>query len=147
MTQRPSQPQSNPIQAKDSAINTHQKQDFFTRFSTQTARISGQSITFCAAMGVILIWAISGPFFKFSDTWQLVINTGTTIITFLMVFLIQNTQNRDSGALHLKLDELIRASEGAHNEIIEMEDKTQAELDARKAKFEELAERDLEDAI
>lgn len=146
MTQRPKQPQSNPIQTRHPAPKPHQKQDFFTRFSTQTARISGQSITFCAAMGVILLWAVTGPLFHFSDTWQLVINTGTTIITFLMVFLIQNTQNRDSEALHLKLDELIRATKGAHNEIIEMEDKTQSELDARKAQFGQLAERDSEDA-
>lgn len=114
--------------------------NFFCTFATQTARWSGSSITFCMAVGVILVWAVTGPLFKFSDTWQLVINTGTTIVTFLMVFLIQNTQNRDSEALHLKIDELIRATKGAQNALIDLEDLTQEELDAFKEKFTQLAQ-------
>lgn len=118
------------------------KRDFFSTFASQTARLSGAPNTFALAVGIIVVWAITGPLFKFSDTWQLVINTGTTIITFLMVFLIQNTQNRDSEALHLKIDELIRATRGAKNALIDLEDMTQDELDAFKVKFAELANKD-----
>jgi low affinity Fe/Cu permease len=117
---------------------------FFSKFANQTSRLSGAPNTFALAVGIILVWAITGPLFKFSDTWQLVINTGTTIITFLMVFLIQNTQNRDSAALHLKIDELIRANKGAHNALIDMENLTQEELDEFKEKFATLAQRDRE---
>ena len=94
---------------------------------------------------MIIVWAISGPFFKFSETWQLVINTGTTIVTFLMVFLIQNTQNRDSEALHLKLDELIRVLEKADNTLIEAEDDTEQQLQQLKEKYRRLAESAPED--
>src|ERR1044071_4442891 len=90
---------------------------WFTRFTKWTSRTTGRPVTFMLALGTIVVWAISGPLFGFSDTWQLVINTGTTIVTFIMVFLIQNTQNRDAIALHLKIDELIRATEGAHNAL------------------------------
>lgn len=117
---------------------------FFSKFANHTSRVSGAPSTFALAVGIITVWAITGPLFKFSDTWQLVINTGTTIITFLMVFLIQNTQNRDSAALHLKIDELIRANKGAHNALIDMENLTQEELDDFKAKFAALAQRDRE---
>jgi low affinity Fe/Cu permease len=116
---------------------------FFSHFANQTARLSGTPATFCLAMGIILVWGITGPLFKFSDTWQLVINTGTTIVTFLMVFLIQNTQNRDSAALHLKIDELIRATRGAQNALIDMENLTQDELDELKEQFLTLAHHDL----
>jgi len=93
----------------------------FRGFSKRTSDLVGTPITFLGAVGLIVVWAASGPTFRFSDTWQLVINTGTTIITFLMVFLIQNTQNRDSRAIHLKLDELIKALRGARNSVIDLE--------------------------
>ena len=93
----------------------------FRGFSKRTSDLVGTPIAFLGAVGLIVVWAASGPTFRFSDTWQLVINTGTTIITFLMVFLIQNTQNRDSRAIHLKLDELIKALRGARNSVIHLE--------------------------
>ena len=113
--------------------------EHFTRFAKATARASGHPVTFGLAVLVILLWAITGPIFQFSDTWQLVINTGTTIITFLMVFLIQNTQNRDSVAMQIKLDELLRALKGAQTAMADLEDLTEAELDAFKAHYAELA--------
>ena len=113
----------------------------FTRFAKWTARMSGHPSTFLLAVTIILVWAITGPIFHFSDTWQLVINTGTTVVTFLMVFLIQNTQNRDASAMHLKLDELIRALEGAHNTAVDLEDLTDEELERLKSHYFRLAER------
>jgi low affinity Fe/Cu permease len=107
----------------------------FDRFAKVTAKTSGHPSTFGMALGVIVIWALTGPLFKFSDTWQLVINTGTTVVTFLMVFLIQNTQNRDSAALHLKIDELLRAVQGAHTALVSLEDLTEHELDLFKARY------------
>jgi low affinity Fe/Cu permease len=92
------------------------------------------------AAGVVVLWPITGPLFGFSDTWQLIINTGTTIVTFLMVFLIQNTQNRDSEAMHIKLDELIRAVEGAHNALLNLEDLGEKELDSIRADYINLAD-------
>jgi low affinity Fe/Cu permease len=99
------------------------------------ARQAGKASTFVAALALLVVWAVSGPLFGWSDTWQLIINTGTTIITFLMVFLIQNTQNRDTEALHLKLDELIRATKGARDSAMELEDKSEEQLDAVKAEL------------
>ena len=115
------------------------KVSFFTRFAKWTARATGQPIAFAIATGALVVWALSGPFFGFSDTWQLVINTGTTIVTFLMVFLIQNTQNRDSEALQVKLDELIRANRGAHNALLDLEELEEEELDKIRDKYEKLA--------
>jgi low affinity Fe/Cu permease len=100
----------------------------FTRFAKSTARIVGRPPTFLLAVAVVVAWAITGPLFNYSDTWQLVINTGTTIVTFLMVFLIQATQNRDSEAIHVKLDELIRTIEGAHNALLDLDDLDENEL-------------------
>ena len=112
----------------------------FARFAKWTARTSGHPSTFSLALGVILLWAITGPIFRFSDTWQLVINTATTIVTFLMVFLIQNTQNRDGAAVQLKLDELIRAIKGAQNSVMSLEDLTEEQLERLKAHYDQLAE-------
>lgn len=117
----------------------------FYRFARWTARAMGHPLAFMGAVVIILSWAVTGPFFHFSDTWQLVINTGTTIVTFLMVFLIQNTQNRDSEAMQLKLDELIRAVEGAHNALLDLEELTEIELDRIKARYQELARHSRED--
>jgi low affinity Fe/Cu permease len=111
----------------------------FSSFAKRTARASGHPAAFVLAVVVIVVWGITGPLFGFSDTWQLVINTGTTIVTFLMVFLIQNTQNRDSEAMHIKLDELIRALEGAHNALLNLESLEQGELDRIQASYEKLA--------
>jgi low affinity Fe/Cu permease len=103
--------------------------NWFSHFASWTAAASGRPHTFALACLIIVVWAVTGPLFGFSDTWQLVINTGTTIITFLMVFLIQNTQNRDSRAMQLKIDELIRATEGAHNAVLDLEELAEMDLD------------------
>jgi len=113
----------------------------FSRFAKWTAHASGRPATFGIAAAVILIWAVTGPIFHYSDTWQLFINTGTTIVTFLMVFLIQNTQNRDSTAMQIKLDELVRALTGARNTVMALEDADEAELVALKARYDALAAR------
>ena len=113
----------------------------FTRFAKSTARASGRPATFCTAVLIIIAWALSGPIFGFSDTWQLITNTGTTIITFLMVFLIQNTQNRDSEAIQVKLDELIRSMEGAHLALLDLEELEEKELDRIIRDYHHLAKR------
>src|SRR5437773_10679923 len=114
---------------------------WFTRFTKWTARVSGRPVTFFAACAVIILWAALGPSFGFTDTWQLVINTGTTIITFLMVFLIQSTQNRDTEAIQVKLDELIRAVGHARNELLDLEELEELDLDNLKKTFTDLAEK------
>jgi low affinity Fe/Cu permease len=111
----------------------------FTCFAQWTARATGRPLTFGLAAAVILVWGVSGPLFGFSDTWQLVINTGTTIVTFLMVFLIQNTQNRDSEAIQVKLDELIRVTAGAHVALLDLEELDDKELDELRKEYQQLA--------
>ena len=111
----------------------------FSRLAKWTAHAAGHPAAFALALLIILAWAMSGPVFRFSDTWQLVINTGTTIVTFLMIFLVQNTQNRDSTAIQLKLDELIRAMEGAHNALLDLEELTEEDLDRIRDRYESLA--------
>jgi low affinity Fe/Cu permease len=111
----------------------------FARFAKWAASATGHPKTFILAVLVILVWSVTGPIFHFSDTWQLVINTGTTIITFLMVFLIQNTQNRDTGAIQIKLDELIRAGNGAHNVLLDLEELDEKELNRIRTNYEKLA--------
>lgn len=112
----------------------------FTRFARWAATITGKPATFLSAVAIIIVWSITGPLFGFSDTWQLIINTGTTIVTFLMVFLIQNTQNRDTEALQIKLDELIRSSRTARNAVLNLEEMDERELDAIRQEYLDLAE-------
>ncbi len=112
---------------------------WYSRFSKAASHFCGRPRVFVLALGVIVAWIITGPLFGFSDTWQLVINTGTTIITFLMVFLIQSTQNRDTEAIQIKLDELIRATQGAHNALLDLEELDEDMLDAFRAKYGALA--------
>jgi low affinity Fe/Cu permease len=112
--------------------------EYFRKFANYISMITGSAWAFITAVAVIAIWAISGPIFGFSDTWQLVINTSTTIVTFLMVFLIQNTQNRDAKAIHLKLDELIRAIGKARTELVDLEDLSEDELEKLQCEFQEL---------
>lgn len=118
-----------------------QKNSLFTRFARTTASAAGRPVTFLGAVTIIVVWAFLGPVFGFSDTWQLVINTGTTIVTFLMVFLIQNTQNRDTEALQIKLDELIRSSRSARNAMLDLEELDEAELESIRSEYLELAEK------
>ena len=113
---------------------------FFTRFSKTTAHATGQPYTFAIAVLLIVVWGLTGPLFHFSDTWQLVVNTGTTVVTFLMVFLIQSTQNRDAEAVHIKLDELLRVTAGAHNVLLDLEELEERDLDKLRAAYCRLAE-------
>src|SRR5436853_4212716 len=114
--------------------------DLLERFSYQATKATGTSLAFILAVTVIIVWAITGPIFRFSDTWQLVINTGTTIVTFLMVFLIQRTQNKDALAIHLKLNEIVAAMEGASNRLIDVEDLSEDELRILHEHFRSLVE-------
>jgi low affinity Fe/Cu permease len=115
----------------------------FQRLARASARAAGRPAAFLIASGAIILWALLGPIFHFSDTWQLVINTATTIVTFLMVFLIQNTQNRDAEAMQLKLDELLRATRNAHNALLDIEELSEEELDQIKTNYEKLARKAL----
>ena len=114
---------------------------WFSRFAKVTSRAAGRPSAFLLAVLVVLAWLVTGPLFGFSDTWQLVINTGTTIITFLMVFLIQNTQYRDAEAVQVKLDELLRSTKGAHNALLDLEELEQLELDRIRDEYAQLAKR------
>jgi low affinity Fe/Cu permease len=113
--------------------------NWYSRFAKSASHFCGRPRTFVLAVAVIAIWILTGPMFGFSDTWQLVINTGTTIITFLMVFLIQNTQNRDTEAIQIKLDELIRATNGAHNALLDLEELEDDALDSFRRRYQILA--------
>jgi len=119
--------------------DSSRRHSWFTRFAKFAARATGHPLAFLSAALIIVIWALLGPIFGFADTWQLVINTATTIITFLMVFLIQNTQNRDSAAMQIKLDELIRATRGAHNALLDLEELEDDQLEGLRRSYEELA--------
>ncbi|MGH8025981.1 MAG: low affinity iron permease family protein [Pseudoxanthomonas sp.] len=111
----------------------------FNNLAQMTAKFTGNPVCFCLAAAIVLVWAATGPFFGFSEVWQLVINTGTTIITFLMVFLIQNTQNRDTEAMQIKLDELIFVTRKANNELLDLEELEESELDRLRQRYEEMA--------
>ena len=111
---------------------------WFSKLAIATARISGRPTTFLTAVAIVVVWAVTGPIFNYSDTWQLVINTGTTIVTFLMVFLIQNTQNRDARAIHLKLNELIHAVDKAKNQMIDVENLSDLELEELAKTYEKI---------
>jgi low affinity Fe/Cu permease len=119
---------------------------WFLKFSNALAQVAGRASTFVVAVGLVVVWGISGPLFHFSDTWQLVINTSTTIVTFLMVFLIQNTQNRDTAAMQIKLDELIRAVDQAHNALLDLEELDEKDLGRFRERYEKLA-RDARDDL
>ena len=112
---------------------------WYSGFARAASHFCGRPRVFTLAVAIIFVWIITGPIFRFSDTWQLVINTGTTIVTFLMVFLIQNTQNRDTEAIQVKLDELIRATKGAHNALLDLEELEEENLHAFRAKYRALA--------
>ncbi|MER2538238.1 MAG: low affinity iron permease family protein [Azonexus sp.] len=127
------------------SIRPTKSKSWFNRLAKWTARVAGRPSAFGLAVAVILVWICTGPFFGFGDTWQLVINTGTTIVTFLMVFLIQNTQNLDSEAMQVKLDELIRAVDGAHNVLLDLEQLEEDELDSIREKYQRLAARARDD--
>ncbi len=121
--------------------------ELFRRFAAATSKVVGSPWAFMAAVVLVFVWAVTGPLFRFSDTWQLVINTGTTIVTFLMVFLIQNTQNRDARALHLKLDELLRSVKNARTGLVDLESLTDEELDLLQEQFQKLRERHADENV
>lgn len=129
------------IRHKDVTTKPKQKTDTFHKISSQVSAKVGSPAAFSIAFLVIVVWAVTGPIFDFSDTWQLIINTGTTIVTFLMVFIIQNSQNRDARAMQLKLDELINASTDARAEFVDIEDLSDSELDQLQTEFKEVHEK------
>lgn len=120
---------------------SNKNSSLFTRFVRWCSRAAGSPYAFTAAVAVVAVWIVTGPLFGFSDTWQLVINTGTTIVTFLMVFAIQASQNRDSEAIQVKLDELIRSIEGARNTLLDLEELEEVEIERLRKKYRELAEK------
>jgi len=121
--------------------NTAHKASLFTRIANVTSRLAGRASTFIVMCALVVVWAAAGPYFHFSDSWQLTINTGTTILTFLMVFLIQATQNRDAAAIQIKLDEVIRALKGAHNAMLDLEELDEGDLVKMRESYLQLAER------
>jgi low affinity Fe/Cu permease len=122
------------------SVASAKSHSWFARFARRTSRWTGRPSAFLLALAVVIIWIATGPIFHFSDTWQLVINTATTVVTFLMVFLIQNAQYRDAEAVQMKLDELLRVTEGAHNALLDLEELEQDELDQMRHGYTELAE-------
>lgn len=128
-----------PAHTKKADTPTFKGKGFFVTFAERTARFTGCPAAFLTALGVIIVWAVTGPVFGFSDTWQLIINTGTTVVTFLMVFLIQNSQNRDTAAIQLKLDELIRVTQGAHNALMDLEELSEEEIQTIRDQYEKIA--------
>ena len=126
--------------AREEVTQTKTLRLMFSRFASRIARMVGHPYMFLVAVALLIVWAVSGPFFRYSDTWQLIINTSTTIVTFLVVFLIQNTQNRDAKALHLKLDELIRSHVPAHNDMIDIENLSDEELEELEKRYAALCE-------
>jgi low affinity Fe/Cu permease len=118
----------------------HQNPSWFVRFAQHVSHVTGRPIAFAAAMAAILVWGLTGPLFGYSDTWQLVVNTATTIVTFLMVFVIQNTQNRDTIAMQIKLDELIRVTRAASNKLLNLEELDDLELEELRRDYERLAQ-------
>jgi low affinity Fe/Cu permease len=130
------------MSSERTSASAHSEPPFFTRFARWTERQVGAPSKFGIAVAIVVIWGVSGPLFGFSDTWQLVINTGTTIVTFLMVFLIQSTQTRDTQALHLKLDELIRVNRTARNSLLNLEEMSEEEIEEAKRTFDRLVLRD-----
>src|SRR2546428_6189499 len=125
--------------SRNSKTRLRKDRNKFQRFARASARATGSSMAFAVALLIIVLWACTGPIFHLSDTWQLVVNTATTIVTFLMVFLIQNTQNRDSEAMQIKLDELLRATHGCHNAVLDIEELSEEELDRIKRDYALLA--------
>ena len=135
------QKQKSPLaQAREQVAQTNNVNLWFSRFASKTARLVGHPMMFLAAIMTLVVWGISGPIFHYSDTWQLVINTATSLLTFLIVFLIQNTQNRDAKAIHLKLDELIRSHSPAHNDMIDIENLSDEELDELEKRYAAICE-------
>jgi low affinity Fe/Cu permease len=133
--------QKSPLaQAREQVAQSNTMSLWFSRFASKAARLVGHPVMFLGAILTLVVWGISGPFFHYSDTWQLVINTGTSVLTFLIVFLIQNTQNRDAKAIHLKLDELIRSHSPAHNDMIDIENLSDEELEELEKRYAAICE-------
>lgn len=126
------------LEAREQIAHTNGVRFWFSRFATRAAQVVGHPYVFFAAVAVLVLWGVTGRYFHYSDTWQLVINTGTSVITFLVVFLIQNTQNRDAKAIHLKLDELIRSHNPASDDLIDVEKLSDEELDALEKQYERI---------